>query len=647
MSAAGTDAYGNSRCANWSGTTFPVRLLVMHRSFMELSKLGVVGAALLLTASACSSAVGANDEEPDGMNGRGPNIGEDGPNNADDPAPDDGDSPDGTPSEGAEPGADTPAPDGQPGSTPSAGPTPQPTPDECGERSLPSQPLRRLSSTEYHNTMRDLFGEDLGRRVVDGSRFPETLISSGFSTSAEANIVNTSESNAIEDNAGRIANLIDEDPDRFLTELMPCDLGASPSDGDIDGCIDTFIDTFGMRAYRRPLTTSESSLARGVYDDVRASQTARSAFAGLVQYFVQAPATLYRVERGVEGEGEFLVPLSGYERATRLSYFLRASMPDQQLFDAARDGELDTIEQVVAHAERLMQDEEFFDVVDRFHREWLERHDFEWKPPDVFPNFDAARGSLDREQGQFLRYVLNDADGRIQSLLDSSIYPVNSVLADYYGTSDGGSSEDEWVPVELPNRRGLLTQASLMATLAGSTETNAIHRGAFVQTQVLCRPLPALPGNVDIQTPLQDASGLPTARQRLAPLTESGDCSGCHNVINPAGLAFENYDAAGQWRDQENGTDIDASGVLNIDGTNVEFESPVELVEAIARSDEAEECYATNWFRSAVGRSEFSEDSCSLSDLYEATRTADGDVRAMILALVQTDAFLYTRRVEQ
>ncbi len=613
-----------------------------------------LGVLLLLAPSACSSAVGARDPAADDDSDlasqmeEDPNTGDEGAPSSETSEPSAADAPEGDPDDPNSAAADdTTEPEPGAGGEVTGDPGLQPTLEECGERTVPNQPLRRLSSTEYHNTMRDLFGDDLGRRVVEGSRFPETLISSGFSTNAEANIVNTAESNAIEDNAERIASLIDEDPDTFIEQLMPCDLGDSPTNADIDGCVDDFIDGFGLRAYRRPLTESERDLARAVYDDIREGEPARFAFAGLVQYFVQAPATLYRVERGLEAEGEFLLPLTGYERATRLSYLFRGSMPDQELFDAAASGELDEPAAVVAHAERLMAGDAFFEVVERFHREWLELYDFEWKPPEEFPDFDPARGSLGQEQGQFLRYVLDEGDGTVSSLLNSNTYPVNSVLASYYGVSGGGSSEDEWLPVELPNRRGLLTQASLMAVLANSTETNPIHRGAFVQTQILCRALPALPGNVDIQGPLQDTSDLPTARERLSPLLERGDCSGCHNVINPVGLAFETYDAVGHWRDEENGTPIDASGVLTLDGAEVVFSDAVELVEAIAQSDEARNCYATNWFREALGRSEFAEDACSLDALHTATEAAGGDVRELLLALVQTDAFLRTRRVER
>lgn len=525
------------------------------------------------------------------------------------------------------------------GTTPNEG-------DTCEQRTVPTTPLRRLSSDEYHNTLESLFGSESWRVLAD-SRFPPTPHGSGFSSDAEANIVNTAESNAIEDNAERIAQLIDAEPEPFLRELLPCDLSDGIDDGAIDACVDAFIADFGMRVSRRPLTDGEVSIARDLYDGVREEQSASFAFAALVQYFVQSPALLYRTERGTPEVDAPMIPLSGYEQASRLSYLLTGNMPDDELFAAAEAGELNSAAQVRAQAERLLSEDRFFEVLERFHRDWLQTHGFEWKPPEEFPDFEAASGSLNAEQARFVRHVLNDGDGRIETLLGSRHYPVDATLASYYGVEAPAATDEDWVVAELDDRRGLLTQASLMATLAGSNMTNPIHRGAFVQTQILCRTLPALPGNIDIQTPLQDTSDLPTARQRLSPLLENGQCAGCHTVINPVGLAFENYDAAGRWRDRENGTAIDGSGTLRLDGADVEFDGPLELADAIAVSDEARRCYALNWFRMAMGRPEFEEDACSLEPLQRATADSGGDVREMILALVETDAFRHIRRVEQ
>jgi hypothetical protein len=223
---------------------------------------------------------------------------------------------------------------------------------------------------------------------------------------------------------------------------------------------------------------------------------------------------------------------------------------------------------------------------------------------------------------------------------------VNAPLAAHYGVAAPGATDTTWVPVTVPNRRGLLTQASFMAALAHPNRTSPIHRGAFFRQSVLCEVLPALPANVDTATPLEATASQPTARDRLAPLLTRGDCAVCHVNINPTGLALENYDAVGAWREQENGAVIDASGSLDLGRGPQAFAGPGELVDLVAGSDQARDCYALQWFRAALGRLEMPEDECSLRYLQDQLAKSGGDLRALLLALVETDAFLY-RTTEQ
>lgn len=521
--------------------------------------------------------------------------------------------------------------------------------DACDDRSLPGQPLRRLSSTQYHNTLRDLFGPELGAELIDGSLFPLTQISAGFVNDAEANVVNTAESNAIEDSAERVATELLADPDRYAAELLPCDVPSTQDDAAIDACIDDFIEQFGLRAYRRPLTESELMIARGLYDELRAEQSALEAWSALVQYFVQAPALLYRVERGLGTTRSGLVRLSDYEMASRLSYFFLDSMPDAQLFAAAEAGELRMPAEVAEQARRLMDAPTFRAAFDGFHRDWLRAYELEQagKDTDVFPDYTPeVQASLLEEASQLVRYVLDEGDGNIASLLGSPELPVNSTLAEFYGVMAEGADQDTWVPVAVPERRGLLTLGSFMATLAETDRTNPIHRGAFFQREILCNQLPAFPANLDTQTPLEDTSMLPTARERLSPLLENATCMGCHAQFNPTGLALENYDAVGRFREQENGAQIDASATLVLDGASRSFDTGSELIEAMAASDDARQCYTLQLYRAALGRREFGADACSLALADRAALEHGGDLRELLVAITQTDGFLYRQPIE-
>jgi len=547
------------------------------------------------------------------------------------------------------PGAHPSAPASPGGPAPPPGAPGQPitpaTEAACKARLVPAQPLRRLSWEQYQNTLRDLFGAELAAPFVAGSPFPATAIKSGFAADAEANVVNSAHSNAIEDNADRIAAIIVMAPERYLRALLPCPLGTTITDAVIDGCTDAFITGFGQRAYRRPLTSREVAVIRRIYDQLRPAQGATRAWAALVQFFVEAPALLYRVERGAGPAPGLpgLVKLTDHEMATRLSYLFLGSLPDAPLFAAAAAGRLSTRAQIAEQTDRLLDSPRVAEALGTFHRDWLHLHELQaGKDPAVFPGYTPAlQSSFAQEAQELARWRLAAGDLTIESLLGGATLVVDAPLAAHYGVTAPGATDTRWVPVTVPNRRGLLTQASFMAALAHPDRTSPIHRGAFFQQAVLCQPVPALPANVDTATPLEAAASRPTARERLAPLLTRGDCAGCHARINPTGLALENYDALGTWRDRENGALIDASGSIDLGEGPKPFDGPAALVHLLAASGQARDCYALQWFRAALGRLELPEDACSLAYLKQEVARSGGDLRALLRALTETDAFLY------
>ncbi len=520
----------------------------------------------------------------------------------------------------------------------------------CATHAVPTQPLRRLSSTQFRNTLVDLFGAPLAASTQAGSLFPATVITHGFSGDSEANSVNTSQSNAIEDEAERIASRVIAAPDPWLRALLPCPMPTTIADAQIDGCIDAFVAGFGLRAFRRPVTDSETKIARGVYDAIRPSQGAAKAFASVLQFFVESPPLLYRVERGSGpvADRPGLVALTGYELASRLSFLFADSGPDAELLDAASKGALASPDQIEAHARRLMSLPRFQDALAAFHRDWLHLYENAAKDPARYPTYTpAVQASLAEEPAHLLKYVLEQGDGSLKSLLGASEMPVNATLADYYGVSAPGATADHWVPVAVPNRRGLLTLASVQTALARSITTTPIHRGNFLRTSVLCEPALMLPAKVDTATPLAGAAGAATARGRLDPLMTRPDCMGCHKQFNPIGLGLENYDGVGLWRDKENGETIDASGEVDLGAaTPLGFKGPGELVTLMSSSDKVQQCYALQWFRSSVGRSETPEDQCSIAAVQSTVVKSKGDLRELLVALTRTDAFLYRKAAE-
>lgn len=497
------------------------------------------------------------------------------------------------------------------------------------------QPLRRLSSEQYHNVVRALVPEPVGGTLVGMSRFPATQYA-GFVNDAAANVVSSGEAERIADNAAVMAGYLLDNARTALPAVMPC-ASAGYSDADIDGCIGPFIESFGRRAYRRPLTAAEVALVRRVYDEIRGPQGAEAAWASVMQYFLQAPALLYRVERGagpVPGRTG-VVRLSSWEMASRLSFFFLNSLPDDELMRAAEADELVTPAQIEAQARRLVASPAVYAAIDVFHRDWLGTGNLALELRDD-PAFDAARAAMVAETGQLVRWVMEEGDGSFHTLLTTDTLPIAAELRDIYGLPPGAAGV-----ATLPERRGLLTLASVNAVRATAARPHPIKRGLFLLERVLCSSVPAFPGNVDTVTPLEGTANLPTARQRLQPLMEREDCRSCHRIINPPGLAFEHFDAVGRHRLAENGAAIDGSGSMRIDGVDTAFSGPADLIDKVAASTQARDCYAEQWFRFAAGRPETEADTCSLDEIKDVFAASGGDLREALVAITLTDAFRY------
>ncbi|MGB8331526.1 MAG: DUF1592 domain-containing protein [Polyangiales bacterium] len=511
---------------------------------------------------------------------------------------------------------------------------------KCDVTDTGFQPLRRLSSQQIDNTLRTLFGNELGNAVVSLANVPDTKVVAGFSTEADANVVNSTTSAAFEDAAESIAAYLVDNASTALPKLMPCASGA-----DISSCIDRFIDEFGLKAYRRPLTSDERQILRDVYDTVSATQTAEEAWAAVVQVVVQSPQFLYLVEQGGEpvGGGDYLVAVADYEMASRLSYFLNNTMPDDELFEAAAAGELRTPEQIEAQARRLVAKDELIDVLASFHNEWLGLYDFSSiaKSPELFPNFnESMRAAMASEIRRLTEHVMYELDGTVPAFLSASDWEIPAELAPAYGLAGQGFASDG-----NGSRAGALTSSAFLATHAHPDSSSVIRRGVFIRRAVLCGNL-APPQVTDDQREavLAPAAEAKTARDRLEPLTQNASCASCHNSINPVGLALENFDAIGQWRDTENDAPIDASGSIEEAGdANGSFEDPMGFVDLISESTTVKQCYSEKLLRFALGRLATDEDGCALDELKFVAQESNGDIRELLVGMTLTDSFRFRR----
>jgi len=364
----------------------------------------------------------------------------------------------------------------------------------------------------------------------------------------------------------------------------------------------------------------------------------------VLESMLLSPQFLYRLENGTPVSGTpGVLQVDSWGLASRLSYFLWASMPDDTLTAAASSGHLTTAADVRTQAERMYGDDKTRSVVRHFNRYWLDIGgvDTQRKDATLFPDYTNAIGTLFRTQTEtFAEHLYFDGGGTLKELLTAPYTYMNKTLAQFLGAT--GPTDDKFVKVSLDptHRAGLLTEPSILSWNASADRPSPILRGVFVRSKIFCDPPPAPPPNiVDSRGTVTDPNA--TERDRLAAHRTDSTCNGCHQFIDPPGLAFENFDAAGRWRDLEGGKAVDASGGLPSTDVEGDLNGPVQLAAKAAQSQEVSQCVAVNWFRFANGRGEDVTDTCSIGKLNKVMSTSNGDLRELVLSLTQTDAFLY------
>jgi hypothetical protein len=494
-------------------------------------------------------------------------------------------------------------------------------------------PMRRLTNREYNNTVRDLLG-DLSkpaaqfptdrdktfafRRAGDLAVQDATLIRTAAETLAAAAVPKLSPNSA----------------------LLPCD----PASGE-DACARAFVAKFGQRAFRRPLTADETTRLVALYTAGRT--TLKLGFAdalGLViEGALQAPQFLYHWEAPPADpnvhEGA-VIRLSPYQIASRLSYFVWGSMPDDALLADAAAGKLDTAAGVETAARRLLSDAKAKDTVSSFFADWLELDGLpdRTKSTTAYPEYNqTVQASMLDETRTFVESVAFGGDGKLSTLLGAPYSYVNQTLGPVYGTSGGGTTFEK---TNLPagQRAGFLTQGAFLALTGNADGSNPVRRGKFVYEKLLCHSLPPPPANVPNPKP---ASAGGTTRMRFAEHSQNACAKGCHAVMDPIGFAFENYDGVGKYRTMDNGMPVDASGSITLDGTMHTFNDAVGLIGLLAQSPEVRRCFAGEWSRFALSRVETDKDAVSLQSTAAAFASDAATIQDLMAAVATMRSFRY------
>jgi Protein of unknown function (DUF1592)/Protein of unknown function (DUF1588)/Protein of unknown function (DUF1587)/Protein of unknown function (DUF1585)/Protein of unknown function (DUF1595) len=409
------------------------------------------------------------------------------------------------------------------------------------------------------------------------------------------------------------------------------------------GCLRRILTAVAHRAYRRPVTARDVEPLVALATQARGrGATFEEALSLGLQAVLVSPDFLFRIERDPTSAGEDAHPLGGHELASRLSYFLWASMPDDTLLAAADTGMLPREDVLAAQVRRMLADPKASALVEAFGGQWLQFRALESKSPDRerFPLFDDnLRLSMVRETELFLGSIVRE-DRSILELLDAPYTFLNERLARHYDIDGVTGPEFRKVDLRGTARGGILTQGSVLTVSSYATRTSPVLRGKWILENVLAAPPPEPPAG----TPrLDEATVGATAplRAQLEAHRSDATCMACHSKMDPLGFALENFDAVGAWRTQDGSFPIDTSGTLP-DGRT--FSGPGELRRILSGDHRAfAECVTAKLLTFALGRGLEPYDRRTVKAIAEKVAQQDYRFSALVLEIVNSLPFRMQR----
>jgi cytochrome c553 len=406
------------------------------------------------------------------------------------------------------------------------------------------------------------------------------------------------------------------------------------SASDRDAKLRDFCRKFAERAFRRPLTDEQ----RQVYIDQQftKAETPEAAVKRVVLLVLKSPRFLYREIGAASDE---LKP-DAYDVASRLSFVLWDSLPDDELLKAAAEGQLATHEQIAAQAERMLADLRTRAKVRQFFLQWLkiEQVPDMVKNPERYPEFnEAVAADLRTSLDLFLEQTIWSEKSDFRELLLAESLPLNGRLAGLYGAELAADAPFEKVALAGTDRAGLLSHPYLLAAFAYTETTSPIHRGVFISRSLLGRALKPPPIAVSPLSP--DVHKDLTTRERVALQTNSAACMLCHGMINPLGFTLEHYDAIGRYRAEEQGKAIDAKGkYLTRAGDTVEFAGVRDLAKFLADSEETHTAFVQQLFHYLVKQPVRAYGPDRLNELKAAFRQNEFNIRKLVATMAASAA---------
>ncbi len=511
----------------------------------------------------------------------------------------------------------------------------RPVPGDDRERvvpevDLPSPTLRRLTQQQYGRAIHDFFGPEV---VLPSSLEPDEAVEGLLTIGSSLTTISPLGVEQYEDAAFDIAAQVMEDP-ALRDELVPC----TPQETFGDACAEQFFVDLGRRAWRRPLTADELDRLVGI--SMMAQGTLGDFYAGLsygIAALLQSPNFLFRVELGAVDEAG-IRRFTDYEMAARLSFLLWDRHPDEELLDAANAGELTTDAGLASQVERLIADERIEQGIRSYFTDMYGLYGLDDlnKDPTIFTHMSPEVGPSAREETLLgILHLVLEEDGDYRDLLTTqrafldkrlaSIYAVRAPAREGFGVTHLDASG---------GRRGLTGQVSFLGGQSHAVSSSATLRGKYVRERLLCQLIPPPPSDVDASIPEPSGTAV-TLRDRVAVHLEDAYCAGCHELMDPVGLGFENFDGLGHWRERENGAVIDATGEIDEAG----FADAWDLAGALRDHEDLPACLVETMMAYASGHSLTSGEDEAVLYHYDGFVDSKHNVRWLLADIAMSPVF--------
>jgi len=502
----------------------------------------------------------------------------------------------------------------------------------------------RLNNVEYDNTVRDLIGVDMRPSGTYG--FPDDAYVEGFDNNADALTVpplllekletatQAISAAALSTAAGNAA---------VRARIMICD----PAKTGESACATQILSAFASRAFRRPVAAADMANYAKLVDVAKSMGDGfEDGIAAGLQAILLSPRFLFRVESN-PGAGRN-APLDDYEIASRLSYFLWSSMPDDALFARAAGGALHDGGAIASEVQRMLADPKSSALVDNLAGEWLGSRQLTVQQVTLTDvTWDAGlKSAMASEASLFLGEILRGGHA-VKELLGADFLYANDRLAAHYGLTGTGALGSTLVKLPLTDARrgaGILTQANTLTVTSMRDRTSPTRRGKWVSENLLCVVVPPPPPMIPQLDPPSTTAPM-SARDRLAAHRAKGSsCNGCHQYIDPIGFGLEHFDAVGRWRDTDNGAAIDATG--NVPVSNVPFDGAISLAAAVGDDPRFLDCMVRKLLTYAVGRTLVTDaasgspmdDTAGLADLRMQLGSSGGSFARLIQLVASSPA---------